>query len=291
MDIILVHLGGKYPAYMQSCIKQIRKYTKDRIIVVVDSDQIVHFGSGEDIVVVQKNTLPANEEWVRFKKTNHFDQFCDSFWRYACERFYAIEAAMEMFFIDKALHLENDNLIYGTIDKQFFDNYCGKSVGITQITSTLSSAGVMYVGSFDSMRMFNKKMNDVMAMSRNDKFEKYGKEMQNEMRLMCIVEKENPGLITCLPIEPCFDSKYVYDCASWGQYVGGTSHKPGESYKTDAHIIGKKLIDGQYDISWLDGANETIPSVVSTKGDRDGIVKYTPIFNLHIHSKELERWM
>lgn len=281
MDIILVHLGDDLPGYIHTCIRQIRTYTDERIVVVVDKLPLFHFGLTDNIHILETRFLKKSGSWKRFEKAGHFSAFGDDFWKYACERFYAIEAAMEMLQIKKALHIENDNLIYGEIDEDYLDKKCGDNIGITRITHTLYGAGIMYVGSLVALSAFNDKMTSLMELSREDKLVKMGDEMQNEMRLMCVVAQENPDLVKLLPTTPRNESKYVYDCASWGQYIGGTHQCPSQPYTTEDHIVGKDIIDGKYDCKWIDKE----PYIV------DAAKNLKPLFNLHIHSKQLGIWV
>ena len=53
----------------------------------------------------------------------------------------------------------------------------------------------------------------------------------NEMRTLSIVKTLNPGLIIDLPILPYGGKDFVFDPASYGQYLGGTHTSPKRFYR------------------------------------------------------------
>src|SRR4030042_2119319 len=276
MDIILVHLGGDIPQYLMCCINQIRKYTDDVVVLIVDRD--VKMYDTKNILIININNLPMCHNHKMFLESNHFSKYGDLFWRYACERFYTIESVMNFLGIKKALHIENDNLIYGEPDYEWLENYCYDRVGLTQITPTLTGAGIMYIGDIRSLEEFNLRITSLVLTETRILQARYGNEMLNEMRLIDIIRTETVGLIKLLPTLPVSESKYIYDCASWGQYVGGTHQEPNKTYTSEDHIIGKKIIDGEYDCKFI-GKKPYV---------EDAAKNIKPLFNLHIHSKQLE---
>jgi len=289
MDIILVHLGQPIPTYLLTCIQQIRKYSKDRIVLVLSELPMFHFVPNDNIAIISKDFLDETDNYKKFKETNHFSKkeyMGLSLWKCACERFFIIEMVMKYLGIEKALHIENDNLIYGKPHEIFLELYCGDSVGLSNISDQYLSAGIMYIGNTEALCEINNKLNGIMVMEESVLNKKYTKIMMNEMRMLKIINDENPGLIKLLPIFPSKESNYVYDCASWGQYVGGAFGHEGEPFSTDTHFIGKEINQGRYDVKWETKDNYKKPYVFDTVSE----MMY-PLYNLHIHSKNLERWV
>jgi len=128
-------------------------------------------------------------------------------------------------------------------------------------------------------------MNELMKIGEADLCKYYTNEMLHEMRMLKIIYDENPGLIKLLPIFPDKISKYVYDCASWGQYIGGTHNNKDEGFTTNAHLIGRKINQKKYDVKWVKENGYKLPFVIDMENK-----EIQPIYNLHIHSKNLERW-
>jgi hypothetical protein len=280
MDIILVHLGPDVPSYLFNCIKQIRNVCDNRIILAF-SEKKNFVVREENVMTVHLDSVPKCDTWNDFK-SDHFDKMGLPLWRYSCERFYAIETVMENLGIENALHIENDNLIYAEPDTEFLEHHCGKSIGLTQITETLIGAGIMYIGSLGALHLMNRLINDLIAKGQEELTRLYGGEMLNEMRLLKIIKDENKGIIKLLPIFPIEGSMYVYDCASWGQFIGGTFQNHGVSYHDDSHLIGRELNKGKWCVDKTFSADGRVHFVVGLRKQ---------LFNLHIHSKQLEKWM
>jgi hypothetical protein len=268
MDIILVHIGSPQPPFMKVCINQIRHFTQSRIIEVYD---------GRDYY---------ESKIMRFLRCCDYlkDFGMQNFWLYAMLRLYLVEVVMDRYGMIKALHIENDNLIYDDPDNTCMAEYCGDSVGLTQLTDTELSAGVMYVGSREALSKITDKMIGLVSLGVDELKKKYGGGMCHEMRLLKIIYDENPGLIKLLPNLPGLSS-HVFDPASWGQWVGGTFQDPGKPYAGTHHIVGRELIRGFCDVAWEDGK---YPLAVRKR--QQGAKQATKLFNLHIHSKDLERW-
>jgi hypothetical protein len=284
MDIVLVHLGVAPCEYLVNCVNQIRKCTDDNVVVVADGFKGWNFD--KKVIFVGLPELERTDNWNNFNDINFFPIVSegDTLWRYSCERFFVIEAVMKHLDIESVLHLENDNLIYHTPDLQYLRDVFKGSIGLTEINSHYLSAGVIYIDNIDVLGKFNSGLNNLMEQGKEQLLNQYAqdtkKEMANEMWLMNVLSGQC-DFIKLLPIFPDNNSKYVYDCASWGQYVGGAFHKPGVPHYEDAHYIGRKIKDGTYKIEMIDSQ----PYVVRNRRNK------WPLFNLHIHSKDLKRWM
>jgi hypothetical protein len=258
MDTILVHLGGPAPKFQDVCIKQIQQFSKGHIFC--ENEEKRHW------------TPKLVDAMLSSEYLNGFGM--NGFWRWAMLRLYVVERIMEVYDLKSALHIENDNLIYDDPEHTMMAEYCGDSVGLTQLTDNELSAGVMYVGSHGALATLTEKMTGLVKQGLVALEAKYGTTMLHEMRLLKIIHDENPGIIKLLPTLPAGNA-HIFDCASWGQWVGGTFQDPGIRYAGNHHIVGRELIKGKYDVTWK---------------DKRPYVDDTPLFNLHIHSKDLERW-
>jgi hypothetical protein len=117
-------------------------------------------------------------------------------------------------------------------------------------------------------------------------------DMIHEMSLMRAYSKDYPEDLQHLPILPFgeFSKNYevfnsIFDPASWGQYVGGTTDGiPGA--KPSDHYIGRLLQNNpDYTVIWKeDDQNRKIPYF-------DYQEKQVRINNLHIHSKNLHKYL
>jgi len=273
MEIILIHLGSNLPDYIWDCIDQIRKYTKEKIIVSLSKKISIPQIFNSNISFVYHDSFDKQGNWKTFDNVTIFKN--NDLWRYSCERLFIIEMIMASFNIKRALHIENDNLIYE--DPYNITEFHSDKILMTRITPTLISAGILYIGDLKKLAGINCDINNIMSLGIDSIKKKYGNEWLSEMRLLDIIKDTN---IEELPILPGKD--FVFDCASWGQYVGGTHHNPGISYTTNDHIVGKEINKGNFVVEWVDKK----PFVLDIKNN-----KKTRLFNLHIHSKELNKWM
>ncbi len=282
MDIILTHLGSRVPEYMVDCVRQIRRFVNGRIILYAPDHNGRPLGTLSNEVYFIKD-IPLTNNWKKF-----IDPECmqaigtEGFWRVTCERLFAVEAIMKDHLIEKALHLENDNLIYAKPDYNWLEKKCGKKIGLTRINDGMISAGIMYVGSVGGLEFVNKKINDLLETGMSNILKVTGEGMVNEMVLLGYIKKRNDSSIELLPTIPKENIEgFVYDCASWGQYVGGTNQTPGIPFSHDTHHIGLAINSGMLDLKWINGKPYAV--------DKSKNIE-KPIFNLHIHSKELSKW-
>lgn len=283
MDIILVHIGSKIPEFSMDCVSQIRGNTKDRILLYAPNHSGRPLGVLSKEVTFIKN-LREPPTWKSFKKDKPLITIgAEGFWRYTCERLFAVEAIMKEYSVDKALHIENDNLIYYPPDYEQLDADCGQSVGMTRINDTMISAGIMYVGSIEAIEFINRRLVELLNLGEKKLLEMTCEVMVNEMMLLGYIKKKNNDSITLLPTIPRINdkSKYIYDCASWGQYVGGTHQNPGTPFAHDSHTIGLAINSNMLDLKWVNGK-----PIAVNKSDKSE----KPLYNLHIHSKELSKW-
>jgi hypothetical protein len=287
LDLILVHFGERFAPHIIHCIEQIRVFTGDRIVLFSPSyrDDLPRIREVPNVHCM--DNVRKTPAWNRFGEKQFLSKYkLNEFWRYACERFYAIEAIMKSLGIDRALHLENDNLIYSAPPLEWLAEFCGSGIGLPRINDQLLSAGIMYIGSIDSLEKMNGLLNGMLERGESELLKKYGGEMANEMFLLDKVDRENPGLIKHLPIVPKNDgSQFVYDCASWGQFFGGTFHAPDISFAHESHIIGRLIIGRSITALWRISAGKRFPVAINKENQLD-----KPIYNLHIHSKNLAKW-
>ena len=116
--------------------------------------------------------------------------------------------------------------------------------------------------------------------------------MVNEMTLMRAYSKDFPDQLEFLPILPFGEfSKYygefnsIFDPASWGQYIGGNIQEKQPGLKPDDHYIGQLLRKNlDYTIIWKQNGLGKIPYFRYDD-------KEVKINNLHIHSKELYKYL
>lgn len=273
MRVVLVHLGSPLPKHARICIRQATA------------------ASGEPPVVVGPAAARKlqSEARARFRQVESLSGMgLKHFWRYACERFFVLEAAMRVMNLERCIHIECDVLMYASpasYGEWLTDTY-GAGLATCPLTDLEDTAAVMYVGSRAALGAFNTALLDLVALSPTEFVAAHGGEMAHEMRMMNVLRTDS-GLAAALPTTVAraheLGSAYIFDPASYGQYVDGIPAEPGVAYAGDHHQVGRELLSGNYRLRW--DAQQRIP-LVASGGDQ---LEY-PLANLHIHSKRLERW-
>jgi hypothetical protein len=212
----------------------------------------------------------------------------DGFWRYACERFFVLEAVMRATGIERCLHLENDNLLFVAPAElePWLSATFGASIAVCPLTADEDTAAAMYVGSLAALSRFNAALLELVRMRPRKLLRTHGGRMANEMRMLHVL-RVGMGLCEALPttlshaVETA--APFVFDPASYGQYLDGTPGNPGESYVTDVHEVGRELLAGRCELI-------REPLAMAPHVRHTGLEMQLPLVNLHIHSKRLARW-
>ena len=273
MRVVLVHLGSPLPKHARICIRQ------------------AIAASGERPVVVGPTAARKfrSEGRARFRQVESLSGMgLKRFWRYACERFFVLEAAMRAMNLERCIHIECDVLMYASpasYVEWLIDTY-GTGLATCPLTNLEDTAALMYVGSQAALAAFNTALLDLVALPPAEFVAVHGGEMAHEMRMMNLLRAKS-GLAASLPTTVAsaheLGSAYIFDPASYGQYVDGVPAEPGVAYAGEHHRVGRELLSGNYRLRW--DAQQRIPLVASS-GDGS---EY-PLATLHIHSKRLERW-
>lgn len=191
------------------------------------------------------------------------------FFHRAMERIYYIEAVMDKLEITKTFHCENDVVTYISLDEieSYFDSACWA----VPSTRDAMTAAVLITGKY-ALTESCKKMNQLLFSGEDELLSKLRIDMVNEMALLHAC-----GNINKLPIHPDENNRIVFDPSSYGQYVAGTNnHNNGLGFTDMTHLLGPGLRSGELKVHY-DFENGVAPTV-------NGV----PLFNLHIHSKNLK---
>jgi hypothetical protein len=188
---------------------------------------------------------------------------------------------MKTYNIENVIHLENDVLLYYNCDS-ILDCFDKNYIYLPFDTFSRNIASIMYI---PSVEIF-KSVLDHYNFSKND--------MENFS-----IIKTQSGLIRNLPIFPTLmdtqESQYVtsnydvfkgyiFDAAAIGQYLGGVDPR-NISGDTTGFINETCIIKyNTYSFLWASIDNIKRPFLIING-------KHIPIFNLHIHSKNLARFI
>ena len=202
------------------------------------------------------------------------------FFHRALERIFMLQAYMAQGWEREVFHTENDVLTYYPLD---LDIDCcvpdSPNVYITPMGPHVSTFAFAYFYNVGGMNELCGKFLEYLWMGEAKFLKLSGADMLNEMTMLKQAQTDlyigKFDIASKRSLDP-----YLFDPGSYGQYLGGTNnHDHGPGYAGDHHYIGKKI--NSFDILpyWDSGLEK--PMVIV-----DG--KTYPLFNLHIHSKNLK---
>jgi hypothetical protein len=277
MHLIYVHIGKTLPYFLIDNLIHTRTITSIQIYVLISKNHIkslpvlkdVHYKAIEDI-----KTSVFHKEFVI--RSGHNREFRDGFCVYTSERFFTLYDFCKQENLTDIFHIENDNLIYQDFAEKI-DTFRKKEIWATFDNENRCIPGFMYFKNSESLK------NILFS------FVKYAPFGTNDMVTIAHYKKENPDMIGMLPIiadycEEISKEYYEYakefgclfDAACIGQFIGGVDPRNKEG-DTCGFVNEESIVKGdKVKIEWK---------------DNKPYVNEYPMINLHIHSKDLKRWM
>jgi len=293
MDVVLFHSGQTLPVYLECTFNQFRLFNPDaRVFFITDIEHL------NNLLFSKYGITPLDKDAFYSDKIDEYNNLynypSDHFWSITTTRLTYIENFLEYFELTDVYHFENDILIYYSLDdhhKMIKTLY--SHMAITPGGPDRNMTGLLYIKDQESLSLMTQFFIDVIRIHGLAKLRKmYKTDMVHEMSLMKMYEiergSEHLGYLPILPFgehSNHFDKfNSIFDPATWGQYVGGTTAGiPG--VKPLDHYIGRVLEDNpEYDVIWKKEDERKVPYFKY----EDNEVK---INNLHIHSKNLSKYM
>lgn len=261
MIYFLVHIG-KLPAHLTVCVDQILKIDSCAKVYVCSNTDPCR----EDITFVHINDLQLPN------LGNYLANDPDPLWYTSLLRIFTINSFIQQT-KESIIHFDNDVLIYEPFDK--IANALTDEIYITPHKNGEYTFGYSFIDSIDKFNILSQKIYETVVLGESNVKQVLGE--THEMRLLgyCGID-----IVTDLPVHPTYGNinGYIFDPSSYGQYIGGTpaGHAPG--FIDKQQIVGN-IIDNN--------------SVIQFNGKPTILYKDTqyPIFNLHIHSKNLQQFI
>jgi len=288
MNIVLVCLNN-YQDYITVNIEQLIKLNHSNIYVITHPNLFSNFDIFESkINLINADSLHESYEFEN--KTSLDKSFRGGFWYLTSLRFFYIYEFMKRYEIEDVIHLENDVLIYYNAD-ELIDKVNKGFLYIPFDSYDRNIASIMYIPNKDIYKVILD----------NYDFNK------NDMENFSII-KQKTGLIQNFPIfiannnsnaEQQFVSTnselfpFIFDAAAIGQYLGGIDPK-NQSGDTKGFVNETCIIKYNNYRIWFEELISA--STCFLNSDNNKICKKpfieiegnkVPIFNLHIHSKNL----
>jgi len=281
-QLILVHTGHKLPDYLSDCIKRAKKCNFFVHLIVSDCliDQIEPSG----ISVIPESSVVSRDYTEYILKCGN-PNFRDNFLHRASSRFFLIRNYAKQASIKNLFHIENDVLPYFSFE---YINSALKSTAY-QAAFVIDAPqrcvpSVVWFRNYkilDALCSFLRSNNSVDDMVNLCRFFLNNRKLVTNLP---IIPKDGSYLLRILPnidYANMFEEfRCIFDGAAIGQFLGGID--PRDSHGNSSGFVNETAI---FDVSKAAYHVETSRPFILTKKSA------TPIANLHIHCKDLKKFM
>jgi len=310
--LVFVHLGSELPAWLGDAVRQVRLFNRCRVIVAAEASALAQSALPVDLGIERSplEDMTMSESYRAFREISPLDRdFRDGFWTRTTERFFVLESLMAQLSLSHMVHLENDVMLYCDLEPLTpklaslypgiaapFDNdqRCVPDFCYVPDLASIARLNAFLVAQFQHIRSHGLNADAAVL---------------NDMTLLGQYRAHGPFAIDHLPIVPpdypralsssaghvvsdpsCYSRHFaalrmIFDAAALGQYLGGVDVRivadaadgfVNESCVFDARELKIRLS--------ADGEGRRIPIVQTPSG-------MWPVANLHIHSKNLRRFL
>jgi len=271
MKIILVSVGN-FQEYILDNIKNLQLFNNHDITVITER-KFFHYLEDLNVEVIDSKEL----EDFNFNQNSQLDKnFRNGFWHLCSLRFFLLYSYINKNKLFDCIHLENDVLTYINFDN--FDQYIRyDKVYATFDCDSRVIPGILYIPNASSFKpiidQYNFQLNDMQNLA------KFNENIIEPFPIFPIINNQ----ITKLT-KNYFEFNSIFDAAAMGQYLGGVD-KRNQDGDTRGFINETCLIKyDKYNFFWIKKDKLFIPHLVANN-------TLFRINNLHIHSKELNKFM
>uniref|UniRef100_A0A6C0DQ65 Nucleotide-diphospho-sugar transferase domain-containing protein n=1 Tax=viral metagenome TaxID=1070528 RepID=A0A6C0DQ65_9ZZZZ len=285
MNIILFCVNN-FQEYIIPNIQQLIALGNKNIYVITNAEFFIHFETVKTHIELI-NVYDLNDVYNFANNARVDSHFRNGFWTLTSLRFFYIYDLMKTYHLTDVIHIENDVLIYYNVDElkpSLNSNY----VYLPFDCYNRNIASIMYIPNSDIFKIVLDNYN--FGVSDMDNFSTI---------------KWETGLIETFPIFPLKyaitdeqkyvsknydDFHFIFDAAAIGQYLGGidpfhTLEKADDEKNTEGFVNETCVIKyNTYNIRKIN-VNGFLRPFIEINNEQ------IPIFNLHIHSKNLSKFL
>ena len=302
-SIVFIHIGKNLPVYSEDAIRQAKYFNPESTIYFVLNQEAYENApyslenAGASVVLLE--SLPITPHHKKFWAIKNLDfDFRDGFWTYTSERFFYLDAFIGQLGLNHVFHLEYDNMLYKNLSEilPVFEKYYPGS-GVTFGFDLYAIPGCMYIANPETARDIAKFFSRYAYKGWHDMrmLSKYWCSNLNKMDHLPTIPPSYSKLFSLTNINQhqtrfghlysnhFYDFKGIFDAAALGQYLGGQDPRNGPNYQ--GYKNRESYINPDYcNFEWFeDSLGKKIP-VMLLGGEK------IPIYNLHIHSKNLSEF-
>ena len=273
--LILVHIGDVFPEYLNVCIAQLQQTSSIEIHVLISSKHTTKIVS-QTVKIFTLESIPQSLQHTYFMKTSKLDvSFRNGFWRNATLRFFIMYDHVLNNNLENIFHIEYDNLIFHDFTK-YLQQFQTKRMWCVMDSTKRCIPSFLY---FKDVTILHELLNTCRkcASQQIDDMSAVGQFRNSHLSDVGVL----PIISSyCEPIDKMFFENYslfgcVFDAAAVGQYIGGVDPR-NTAGNTIGFVNPDSIINtSKIQISWENKAP---------------FVNNNPLVNLHVHSKDLQRW-
>lgn len=271
-EVILINLIN-HQDYIQYNIKQLQLLGYN-ITIITDKELVGHFNDSVNIVITDQFNIDMFD-----KKTKMDNAFRGGFWKLASKRLFYLYEYMKQYNKTNCIHIENDVLLYQKINIP----------DVTKLWITMDSPkrcipGIMFVPNYTILTQFIEQYD----YNKNDmeNLALFYIKHHHSCKTFPIIKKNSHYNKTDIYNESFNNISMIFDAAAIGQYLGGVDPR-NKNGDTRGFINETCVIDySNYSFIWIYDTATTL-YLPYIKVDND----YVPIANLHIHSKQLHKFL
>lgn len=305
MNLVFIHVGQKNADYVEHSINQAIIFNSTVDFFLISTEELysrIKDKIYKKINFVDYSKLKKSSEHVKFLSNTKLDKcWNEGFWLYTTERFFYLENFCKLYKLNNIFHLENDVMIYLDLKEKldvFHNNY---QIGLTFETDRCIP-GFVYFKDYSYLSLitnfiykknrffFQKKLNDMELLSL---FFKKNKKEKNNINILPTTIREITNLKNIKKVVNLkLDNNYelfngIFDAAYFGLNLDGFDKTGVFKNKNIDHKdwIKNSIIDiEKFQINFETINNLKVPYIKFNE-------RKIKIFNLHIHSKNLLKYM
>jgi hypothetical protein len=264
------HLGD-IPSHLIDSFRSIDEIDPySRLILVTDQNVFI------DGIEILKVTEVSSEQTNKVMSMALFGENNNKLWRTSLFRIFLVRDCIKYLNLTSCYHFDSDVLLFHPPSQ--FKHLINDSDGLSMTYHTEDEM-VFGFSNFGDINKIDEICNILHEIVFDEKKQKeYSVGMPNEMQLLGGIYKKRPDLIKRLNVLPNEDG-IVFDPSSYGQYFGGTDNGHPAGWYGNHHVVGRQIGEGILN-----------PIIVDNKPFVEKDNKRYPLVNLHIHSKNTERF-
>jgi hypothetical protein len=275
MEVILV-MTGNIQAYILDNIDNLKKFNNTKISVITDYKFKEYFPNDINIIIAEE----LDPNYINYL-AGCINNYRNGFWEFAKYRFKLLCLAILKYNLKNICHIENDVLIFYDLNKLVL--HCNNKILLTIDSENRCIPGIMFIPNGDiihkCIELFNWDLNDM------DNFGNIYNTTDLCDTLPIFIMDTSDNIKYKITKNFAYYN-HIFDAAAIGQYLGGIDPR---NYKPDDLNWGRpyKFVNetcvfdySKYDFIWKD----SVPYIIINDIE-------IPIFNLHIHCKDLKQFI